>query len=272
MRFALQLSFLNWTLGFYFSYTTKFFRSWGKNLGRTGRFQRWKVVQSNEKLWTPNSSSEYRGVSGWLLVFFTSQETFSSHQYDKLQLQLWENPEIWGCPTTENFLEWKIEQPCLSIHQTAIKATSNKHFHFNCSLWTQNTRILRAGIWAPSLPPLLKPQHDHSHHFYLVLWLRNSSTEVDPYSRAGSKRWSRPRGDAGGKNWTSAASHIIFISQLFHNETERCLLSRIYSASFASGMGIWLSKTDRRVDRLYIPMRQGPSFLTMLILKLLWQS
>lgn len=98
-------------LGFYFSYVTKYFSSWAKNLklGRTGRFQRWKVVQSNEKLWTLNSSCEYRGVSGWLLtVFFTSRETFSSHQYDKLQLQLWESPDIWGWQTTENFPEWKL--------------------------------------------------------------------------------------------------------------------------------------------------------------------
>lgn len=58
-----------------------------------------------------------------------------------------------------------------------------------------------------------------------------------------------------GKDGASVASHDILISRLFHNGTERHLLSAVYSASFASGMGIRLSKTDRRASRLQMPMR-----------------
>lgn len=135
-----------------------------------------------------------------------------------------------------------------------------------CPPWTQNTRILRAETWTRPLPALLKPQHDHSHHFFLVLRLCNSFTQVDHYSRTDRKQhnqmalqfcgWSRHRGDASSylsqaeERTEPAQPHIILISPLFHNETESRLLSEVYSASFASRMGIRLSKTDRRASRL----------------------
>lgn len=210
-------------------------------------------MQWNEKILMLNKSSEWEGGGGWLSAAFL-RDILPSPAGQAAGPAL---SKSWDLRLTNHGnLFWKENWAT-----TSVLLPNGDDSTEGC--WDALFEQENSQSWPQPLPALLKPQQDLPSRFSWSQDSWSSFPQVNPCSRDGRaahpvslqpRGWRSTQGmllslPAPGKNRTSSASPITFISQPSHRENERQLLSEVYSASFASGTGIRSSKsTEEPLD------------------------